>query len=77
MSTINHLKRAVQILRDHHEHEINESGDWYWNLKHWTINFIVDTHYQSVTAYRVKDNLTDWSDYITLEAREATWKELV
>jgi hypothetical protein len=77
MSTFNHLKRAVQILRDNHEQEINESSDWYWNLKHWTINFIVDTHYQSVTAYRVQDNLTDWSDYITLEAREAIWKELV
>ena len=77
MSTVKHLKRAVQILRDCHENEINESGDWYWNMKCWTINFIVDTHYQSVTAYRVKNNLTDWSDYITLEARESTWRTLV
>jgi hypothetical protein len=77
MSTYKHLKRAVQILRDNHEDEINESGDWYWNLKNWTINFIVDTHYQSVTAYRAKDGLTDWGDYTILEAREAVWKELV
>lgn len=77
MSTTNHLKRAIQILRDNHEQEITQSGDWYWNLKHWTINIIEDTHYQSVTAYKVKDNLTDWSDYITLEAREAIWKELI
>lgn len=77
MSTYKHLKRAVQILRDHHEDEIKESGDWYWNLKNWTINFIVDTHYESVTAYRVKDGLTNWSDYTILEAREATWRELV
>lgn len=74
MSTINHLKRAVQILRDNHEDEINESGDWYWNLKHWTINFVVDTYCESVTAYRAKDELTNWSDYITLERRTCKWE---
>jgi len=77
MSTVNHLKRAVQILRNHHEDEINYDGDWTWNLKNWTINFVVDTYYESVTAYRAKDGLTDWSDYITLESRKAEWKELV
>ena len=77
MSTINHLKRAVNRLRECYEDEITQSGDWYWNLKNWTINIIEDTHYQSVTAYRVKDNSTDWSDYITLEARECVWRELI
>ena len=77
MSTANHLKRAVQILRDYHEDEINESRDWYWNLKNWTINIVHDTYSQSVTAYRVIDNSTNWSDYITLERRTCKWEDFV
>lgn len=76
MSTVNHLRKAVCILREKLDHEILDSGDWYWNLKNWTINIIHDTYFQSVTAYRVKNGSTDWSDYITLEAREAVWREI-
>ena len=76
MSTVNQLKKAVQILRDRYEDEITESGDWYWNLDKWTINIVEDTYYKSVTAYMVKDGLTDWSCYITLEASRAEWRKI-
>lgn len=77
MSTKNHLKRIVQILRDRHEDEIIESGDWFWNLKNWTINIVTDPDFESVRAYRVRDNSTVWGEYITLEMRAKEWKELV
>lgn len=77
MSTINHLRKAVQILRDKHEDEIIEELYWTWNLKNWTIQFTNDIDYQSVVAYRAKDDLTNWSEYITLESRRMEWRELV
>lgn len=77
MSTIKHLKRIVKILRDNFEDEIIEHVDWTYNLKNWTINFVTEDDGESVTAYRVIDDLTNWSDYITLELRVREWKELV
>ena len=81
MSTINHLKRAVQTLRDHHEQEIKDTlereGQWTWNLKNWTVQFYEEDNYKSITAYRAKDELTNWSDYIALEQFTRKWKELV
>lgn len=77
MSTKNHLKRIIQILRDNYEDEIIESGDWFWNLKNWTINIVTDPDFESVRAYRAKGNVTQWGEYITLEMREKQWKELV
>ena len=77
MSTTRHLKRAVEILRDKHEDEIIGELYWSWNLKNWTIQFTNDYEYQSVVAYKVKDGLTNWSEYITLEARRMEWRELV
>lgn len=77
MSTVKHLKRAVQILRDKHEDEIIGELYWTWNLKNWTIQFTHDQDYQSVVAYKAKDDVTNWSEYITLEARRMEWRELV
>lgn len=77
MSTVRHLKRAVEILRDKFEDEIREELYWSWNLKNWTIQFTTDYEYKSVVAYKVKDNLTNWSEYITLEAERMEWRTLV
>jgi len=77
MSQINHLKRIVQILRDNFGKDINEDFDWSWNLKNWTINFVTDYDYESVTAYKVKDNLTQWNDFIILEKRIKEWVNLI
>lgn len=77
MSKIKHLRKAVQILRDHFEDEIAEEEFWSWNLKNWTIQFTNEEDYQSVVAYKAIDGLTNWSDYITLEARRMEWRELI
>jgi len=80
MSTIKHLWRAVQILRDAYEDEIQETlereGQWTWNLKNWTIQFVEEYNHKSITAYRAKDELTNWSDYITLEAFTRKWEQI-
>lgn len=77
MSKINHLKKAVKLLREKFDHEITEDLYWSWNLKNWTIQFTNDEDYQSVVAYRAVDGHTNWSEYITLEARKLEWRELV
>ena len=89
MSAKRHLKRAVKILRDNFGEEIDRdcdpcdqddrypANDWTWNLKNWTIQFTNDIDYKSVVAYRAKDELTNWSDYITLEAQRMEWRTLV
>ena len=77
MSQRNHLKKIVQILRDNFDHDIKATFDWSWNLKNWTINFISDYDYENVTAYRVKDNVTQWNDFIVLEKRKREWVNLL
>ena len=77
MSTKNHLKRIVNRLRECFDHEIQDSYEWSWNLKNYTLMFTNDDDYQSVVAYKVKDNITQWNDYITLERRTRQWIEEV
>ena len=77
MSTIKHLRKASNILYNNFDIQIIRDGDWTYNLKNWTINFIVEPDYESTTAYRVIDGKTNWSDYIILEKRIKEWKELV
>lgn len=77
MSTTKHLKKAVDILWNNFDEEIKREGDWFWNLKNWTINFIVEPDYESVTAYKAVDGKTNWSDYVILELRRKEWNEVI
>jgi hypothetical protein len=77
MSTKKHLEKIAEILWMTHEDEIRESGDWYWNLKNWTFNFVFDPDWESITAYKAKDGNTLWSEYITISARKKEWEILV
>lgn len=77
MSTRKHLHRAVDILWNNFDDEIQKTGDWFYNLKNWTINFIVEPDYESVIAYKVLDGKTLWSEFITIESRVKEWRELV
>jgi hypothetical protein len=89
MSKTNHLKRAVKILRENFGDEIDEdcdpckqddnypANDWTWNLKNWNIQFTKSKDYESVVAYKAYDGLTNWSEYVTLEARQCEWRDLV
>jgi len=63
---MNHLLKAVEILKEKFKHEIYE-GDWSYNLWSWTIT--IDTEDENnyhVVAYRAKNNVTDWSDFVVL-----------
>ena len=81
MSQTRHLRRAVKILRENLEDQILDDfdieGQFTWNLKNWTIQFYKASDYESVVAYACKDKTTDWSDYITLEARKCEWIDLL
>lgn len=62
-----HLIKAVEILKHRYKGEIYDDGDWSYNLTNWTIQIsTADDKFYDVVAYRVKDNCTDWSDYIVL-----------
>jgi hypothetical protein len=70
----NHLIKAVEILKDRYKHEIYE-GDWMYNLRGWTINISSeDDNTYDVVAYRAKDNVTDWSEYIELPSYPVQWE---
>lgn len=68
MSQINHLRRAVYILRNAFAEEIAEDKEWSYNLKNWTIQICVsEEDIETVCAYKVINNSTDWSNWIILE----------
>jgi len=81
MSKTRHLRRAVKILRYNLEDtildDLDTEGQFTWNLKNWTIQFYKESDYESIVAYACKDETTDWSDYITLEARKCEWIDLL
>ena len=81
MSKTRHLRWAVKILRENLEDQILDDldieGQFTWNLKNWTIQFYKESDYESIVAYACKDETTDWSDYITLEARKCEWIDLL
>lgn len=64
---MNHLLKAVEILKEKFKHEIYNSGEWCYNLWCWTVMITEeeDDTYR-VVAYRAKDNVTDWSDFVVL-----------
>ena len=77
MSQFAHLQKIADILWNNFDDEIRETGDWYWNLKNWTFNFVHEDDYESITAYKVKDNTTQWSDYVVISSRKKVWEYLV
>lgn len=69
-----HLIKAVEILKERYKHEIYE-GDWSYNLWSWTITIqSEDENNYHVVAYRAKDNMTDWSDYVVLPSYPVQWE---
>jgi len=76
MSTIKHLIKAVEILKNRYKGEIYRDcfydvedqnkeyypqGQWSYNLTQWTINIDTDDGINyNVVAYPVKDNQTIW-----------------
>jgi len=68
---MNHLRKAVEILKRRYAGEIYDSGEWSHNLWNWTVTICIneedETSYD-VVAYRAKNNVTDWSDYVKLDS---------
>lgn len=71
---MNHLLKAVEILKERYKGEIY-AGDWSYNLWNWTITIDTeDENEYNVVAYRAKDNVTDWSDYVILPSYKVQWE---
>lgn len=72
---MNHLIKAVEILKEKFKHEIYDSGEWCYNLWSWTVTIETeDDNTYHVVAYRAKDNVTDWSDYVVLPSYPVQWE---
>jgi len=72
---MNHLIKAVEILKERYKGEIYEHGDWSYNLWSWTITITTeDENNYHVVAYRAKNNTTDWSDYVVLPSYPVQWE---
>jgi len=69
MMTLDQLKELAPKLFNAYKEEILTSGDWFFNLDDWTLNFILDETYNRVEilAYSVYQNETQWDDYNWLE----------
>ena len=71
---MNHLIKAVEILKERYKHEIYE-GDWSYNLWSWTVTITSeDDNNYDVVAYRAKHNTTNWSDYVVLPSYPVQWE---
>ena len=66
---MNHLIKAVEILKERYKGEIYSWEEWSHNLWSWTITINAnpdDDSQRDVVAYRARDNVTDWSDFVVL-----------
>jgi hypothetical protein len=66
---MNHLIKAVEILKERYKGEIYAWDEWSHNLWSWTICIDAnpdDDSQRDVVAYRARDNVTDWSDFVVL-----------
>ena len=43
----------------------------------WELNFEENNDQSSCVAYRIKNDTTDWSDYIILEKHVKEWRRVV
>ena len=77
MSTYKHLKRCADILWNNFDDEIKETGDWFYALRKWEINFTLEDDCESIIAYRREGCVTDWSDYVILSQRVREWRDVV
>lgn len=73
---MNHLLKAVEILKEKFKHEIYDSGEWSYNLWSWTVKIDTeeDENTYNVVAYRAKDNVTDWSDFVVLPSYQVQFE---
>jgi len=77
MPNMNRLHRFKELLWNKYDEEIKQETDWFYKGWGWEINFVEDENESSAVIYRIKDGLTDWSDYIVLERYIKEWRKVV
>ena len=76
MANIKRLQRFKELLWQRYDDRIRDEQEWSYDTFGWTINFIEDNDESSVVAYRIKNDKTDWSDYIVLEKYVKEWRKI-
>ena len=76
MTSLKRLNRLRELLWQKNDDKIRYEQEWSYDTFGWTINFIEDNDESSVIAYRIKNDKTDWSDYIVLEKYVKEWRKI-
>jgi hypothetical protein len=76
MASLKRLNRLRELLWQKNDDKIRYEQEWSYDTFGWTINFIEDNDESSVIAYRIKNDKTDWSDYIILEKYVKEWRKI-
>ena len=76
MASLKRLNRLRELLWQKKDDKIRYEQEWSYDTFGWTINFIEDNDESSVIAYRIKNDKTDWSDYIVLEKYVKEWRKI-
>ena len=76
MASLKRLNRLRELLWQKNDDKIRYEQEWSYDTFGWTINFIEDNDESSVIAYRIKNDKTDWSDYIVLEKYVKEWRKI-
>jgi hypothetical protein len=76
MASLKRLNRLRELLWQKNDDKIRYEQEWSYDTFGWTINFIEDNDESSVVAYRIKNDKTDWSDYIVLEKYVKEWRKI-
>ena len=76
MTSLKRLNRLRELLWQKNDDKIRYEQEWSYDTFGWTINFIEDNDESSVVAYRIKNDKTDWSDYIVLEKYVKEWRKI-
>ena len=76
MANLNRLNRLRELLWQKNDDKIRYEQEWSYDTFGWTIKFIEDNDESSVIAYRIKNDKTDWSDYIVLEKYVKEWRKI-
>ena len=76
MANLKRLNRLRELLWQKNDDKIRYAQEWSYDTFGWTINFIEDNDESSVIAYRIKNDKTDWSDYIVLEKYVKEWRKI-
>ena len=56
------LDKIIGLVWNAYKAEIVKTGDWFFNLDNFTLNFVENAGFFDVIAYSAPNNQTDWSN---------------